>query len=112
MRWNERLLTQAASQENDVQFRKRTGRIDKWKEVTRVAAAEHKVKVELPDKIESLVLPSEVLLDPLGMMHDFPQIRPPGCGQRIPEDCTSMRKYIQTISNLKVPCKTMQNSGI
>ena len=61
MRWNERTLAEAASQENDVQFRKRTGRIDKWKEVTRVAAAENKLKVDLPDKIESLVLQSKVL---------------------------------------------------
>ena len=57
LRWNERKLAEMKALEEDSTFHARTGRIDKWKEVTRIAAAEQKLKVDLPDKIEYLVMP-------------------------------------------------------
>ena len=33
---------------------KRSGRLDKWKELTKVAAAQNNMQLEIPDKLESL----------------------------------------------------------
>ena len=53
-RFNERKLAEMNAWEQDNQFRSRTSRLDKWKEVARLEAQAHKVKLDLPDKIEML----------------------------------------------------------
>lgn len=40
--------------EEDAEFRRRTGRLDKWREAAKAASSQSKADLEIPDKIEQL----------------------------------------------------------
>ena len=40
--------------EDSTTSRQRSGRLDKWKELTKAAAAQNNMQLEVPDKLESL----------------------------------------------------------
>ena len=61
LRFNERKLAMLARQEKDDVFRQRAGRLDKWKEVARQAAAERAVNANFPDQIQTLSIFKHVL---------------------------------------------------
>ena len=52
--FNEHKLAELAREEGSAEYRKRTGRMDKWRQVALEAAAERSLKQQIPDKIELL----------------------------------------------------------
>lgn len=67
-RWNERLLREVRQEEDDSQWRHRAGRLDKWKELARLAAERCRSSVELPDSIQPLEICSCFYQDGLGLL--------------------------------------------
>lgn len=56
VRWNEKKIKELSMEEDDVKYRKRAGRLDKWKQLAREAADQRAQStgqnITLPESIE------------------------------------------------------------
>ncbi len=53
-RWNEKKIKEMSLESTDANFRQRAGRLDKWKELARQAAAKQSCDVVMPDSLQWL----------------------------------------------------------